>query len=134
MPKTNSVESRIRDMISNQRDAVVRSRPMTLDSHADDEPMVLDMDPSEVPPSQTHTAQGRNAVLGEMTQQSPNMLPRPPRQFDGHDVFADINSDPYLNNSWNDVRQGEARQSKFITGQIRTNPAWRQFRERPNRS
>jgi hypothetical protein len=131
MPKTNSVESRIRDMIGNQRDAVVRSRPMTMDRHAGDgDPMVLDMDPSQVPPSKLNTPAGRESVLGFLTSGSSSLLPRPPVAGDDHNPLdAGYGADPYLNDSWKDVRQANASQDKFIGTQMRTNSMWKNYGE-----
>jgi hypothetical protein len=122
MPTNKSTtESRIRDLTN-------ANRPMTLDMHAGDgDPMVLDMDPSQVPASQLHTPAGRESVLGAMTSGSSSLLPRPPVAGDGHDPLGEAAGDRYLNDSWKDVRQANASQDKFIGNQMRHNSMWKGY-------
>jgi len=104
-------------------------KPMTLDRHAGDgDPMVLDMDPSQVPPSKLHTPAGRESVLGFLTSGSSSLLPRPPVAGDEHNPLdTGYGADPYLNDSWKDVRGANASQDKFIGNQMRTNSMWKNY-------
>lgn len=92
------------------------------------QPAVADMDLSRAPPSQLHTPAGRESVLGHITGESLNLLPRPQRA--GMDHFADINNDPYMTDSWKDVERANDSQDTYIKHRMKSSD-WRNYNKKP---